>query len=90
MELGLAVLFKEPLSKRPFCENRLSNCHTFTVRPFILLSFKHQTNKPTAISTEHNQWQQKHKTSELQTTVTAGSDLSIVTVTGIVKYKNKM
>ena len=32
-------------SKRLLCEKCLSDCHTFTVRRFILLSFKHQTNK---------------------------------------------
>jgi len=64
-----------------------SNCHNFIVRRFILLPFKHQTNKPTAISAQHNQWKQKHKTAELQTTFTAGSDLCLVTVGYIyIKY----
>ena len=48
--------------------------HNFTVRRFIVLPFKHQTKNPTAISAQHNQWQYKHNTAELQTTVTAGSD----------------
>ena len=52
-------------------QNRLSNCHTFTVMQFIMLSFKHQTNKPTAISVEHNQRKEKHKTSELLKIVNA-------------------
>jgi len=84
------MLYENLSNNRPFCENRLSDCHTFTVRRFILLSFKHQTNKPTAISVQHNQWQYKHKTSELQTTVTAGSVLTHVTATYIVKYKIKI
>ena len=37
---------KQLSSIRPFCENRLSDCNTFTVRRFIVLSFKHQTNNP--------------------------------------------
>ena len=54
MKFSKAVLYQKPSSKRPLCANRLSNCHTFTVRRFILLPFKHQTNKPTAISAQHN------------------------------------
>ena len=76
------------LSYYIFTFHNLSNCNTFTVRRFILLSFKHQTHKPTAISVEHNQWEMKHKTSKLQATFTARSDLSTVTVTYIVEYKD--
>jgi hypothetical protein len=54
-----------------FVKNPSQWRHTFTVKRFILLSFKHQTNKQTAIPVEQKQWQQKHIYSELQTTVTA-------------------
>jgi len=74
MKFSTAAQHEKLSSKRRFCANRPSDCHTFTVRRFILFSFKHQTNKPTAITEEHNQWKQKHKISELQSTVIAGSD----------------
>jgi hypothetical protein len=54
------------------------------------LSFKHQTNKPTAISTQHNQWKEKHKTLELQITFNAGLDVSLLTDSNKVKYKNEI
>jgi hypothetical protein len=57
--------------------NRLSNCHTFTVSLFILLSFKHQPTKPTAISVEQNQWKEKDKIQNFQNTQ---SNLSIFSV----------
>ena len=50
------------------------------------------TNKPTAVSVEQNYWQYKHTTSELLTTVTAGSDLTQslqFTVTNTVKYNSR-
>ena len=50
MKFGILLFYGKLSNKRPFYENRLPDCHTFTVMQFILLSFKHQTNKPTAIS----------------------------------------
>jgi len=58
----MASLYQKLSSKRPFCENRLSDCHTFNVRRFIELSLKNHTNKPTAVSVEQNQWKEKCKT----------------------------
>ena len=45
MQFAIAVPYQQLSSNRPLCENRLSNCHTFIVRRFILLSFKQQINK---------------------------------------------
>jgi len=70
MQFAKAVLYQKLSNKRPFCANPLSDCHAFTVRRFIVLSFKHQTNKPTAMSAEHNQWKENDKNSELSTFVT--------------------
>jgi len=50
MQFAIGLLHQKLSSNCPFYENCLSNCHTFTVTQFIVLSFKHQTNKPTAIS----------------------------------------
>ena len=66
MKFAVAVLYKTFSSKRPFCENRLSNCHTFIVQLFTVLFINIKPNKPTAISVEHNQGQWKHKTAEIQ------------------------
>jgi len=44
MKFPVAVLYEKLYNKRPFCENHLSDCHTFMVRRFILLCIKHQTN----------------------------------------------
>ena len=82
---AIPVPYQKLSNNRPLCANHLSDCHTFTVRQYILLPFKHQTNKPTAISAQHNQWQYKHNTAEVRTSVTAGSDLSPVAVSYIAK-----
>jgi len=77
-------------SNCPFCENRLSDCHTFTVRRFILLSFKHQTNKTNC----YFSWTQPMTVDTQNFRITKNShyssDLSIVAVTYIVKYDNIM
>ena len=58
--------FHKPLQQPTSCANRLSDCHTFIVRRFIVLSFKHQTNKPTAISVEQNRRKERGTTLELK------------------------
>ena len=63
---AMTVLYQKLRSNRPFCENRLSNCHTFIVMLYILFSFKHQTNKPIPLTVERNQWKEKAKISELR------------------------
>jgi len=45
MKFAVTGFHQNLSSKRPFCENRLSDCHHFIVMRFILLSFKYQTNK---------------------------------------------
>ena len=45
MQFAMTVRHQRLSSKRPFCKNRLSDCHTFIVRRLILFSFKHWTNK---------------------------------------------
>ena len=75
-------------SNRPFCDNRLSHCHTFIVRGIILLSFKYQTNNRYISRTQP----MRVETQNFRTTNNShySSVLSLVTVTDIVKYKNKM
>jgi hypothetical protein len=47
--------------KRPFCEESLSDCHSFIIILYILFSFKYKTNKPTVISVEQNKGKRKVK-----------------------------
>ena len=53
-EVRYSSSLQNALQQTLVCANRLSVCHTFTVRRFILLFFKHQTNKTTAKSVEQN------------------------------------
>jgi hypothetical protein len=82
---AMTFLYQKLPSNRPLCENYHTDCHTFTVRWFILLL----NIKPTAITAEHNQWQYKHKSSDPQTTVST-VHYSVMFVTYIVKHWNKI
>ena len=50
MQFAIAVLYEKLSNKCPFYEIRISDSHTFTVSRFILLSFKHQTNKTVSVT----------------------------------------
>jgi hypothetical protein len=70
MKFATAVPYQTLSNKPPFCENRLSDCHTFIVRRLILLSFIHQTNKTNCCISPTEPMEGERQTSELQSTVT--------------------
>ena len=76
MNFAMAFNYQKPSRKGPYCENRHSDCHNFTLMRFILLSYKQQTDRyisptqPIRVETQN---------ADLQAIIIAGSDFCLVT-----------
>ena len=80
MKFSIALFYEKLSSKRLFCENLLSDCHTFVIRRFIALSFKHQTNKTYCYISRSQPMKLEIQTLNLAAVVTADSDVIVLQV----------
>ena len=80
MKFSIALFYEKLSSKRLFCENRLSDCHTLVIRRFIVLSFKHQTNKTYCYISRSQPMKLEIQTLNLSAAVTADSGVIVLQV----------
>jgi len=88
MKFSIALFYEKLSSKHLFCENRLSDCHTFVIRQFIVLPFKHKTN---CYISRSQPMKLEVQTLNLLAVVTADSDVIVlqVLITSNTKHKSE-